>query len=496
MKKILILISAFILLLATSSCEDWLDVNTSPNAAEESTVALVLPAAQASITTTVSGGLFNLGGFLAQYWDQNPTANQYNGQSTYDFDNTVGNNAWDELYAGALNDLQYVIDATEASEDWDNYLVAITLRAYTFQLLVDMFDVVPYTEALQGTVMVNPNFDNGSVVYEGILDELDVALAKDFSGSVVSSDLFFAGNLNTWISFARTIKLKILLRMAYTTDPHTAEINSLLADGNFLGVPAGLTQYSAGEQNKRNPWYETNVSRLSGDGDYSINHVGSHNFISYLQSNGDPRIDALFFPSVNSGTHEGNYFGSSKLASERKFNAQEDFSTVNIAGDHPSYIMLVSESLLLQAEAYARAGDLITAGNLYNSAVAASFEEMESAGNASALTGVGGSYEWTATTLDQAIEQIIMQKYICLAQFNNIEAWVEQNRTGYPRISAVLGNDVAYVPGEFTSPVDNILGDDRFPTRFYTPESEITSNANVPAQVTDMAAAKVWWDLN
>ncbi|MCB2196778.1 MAG: SusD/RagB family nutrient-binding outer membrane lipoprotein [Bacteroidetes bacterium] len=496
MKKILILINAFVLLLATTSCEDWLDVNTDPNNASEATVDLVLPAAQASITTVVSGDLFNLGGFLAQYWDQNPTANQYNTISTYDFTTVIGDEYWRELYSGALNDLQYVIDQTEENEDWGNYLVAKSLRAYTFQLLVDLFDNVPYTEALEGTDFVNPTFDNGSDVYEAILDELDEALAKDLSkASVVTTDMFFGGNLNQWVAFAKTVKLKILLRMAYTDNPHTSELTSLLAEGGFLAQSAGLTAYSAGAQNKRNPWYETNVSRLSGDGKYSINHVGCYNFITYLQTNGDPRLNSLFYPSENSGTHEGNYFGSSKIASERRFDLQEDFSTVRMFGDHPSYIILASESFLLQAEAYARTGDFTNAKIMYDAAVAASFETHGLSDNPASYTGAGGVYEFTATTEQDAIEQIGMQKWICLAHYNNIEAWIEQSRTGYPEISTVLANDPSYTPGEWTSPVDNLLGANRFPHRLYYPSTEVTSNSNTPTQITDMAV-KVWWDLN
>ena len=166
-----------------------------------------------------------------------------------------------------------------------------------------------------------------------------------------------------------------------------------------------------------------------------------------------------------------------------------------MAGDHPSYIILGSESLLLQAEAYARTGDLVKAKSLYDAAVAASFEENGLDNNPATYTGAGGTYEFTATTTEEAIEQIIMQKWVCLAQFNNIEAWIEQSRTGYPQISPVLANDASYVPGEWTSPVDNKLGADRFPHRIYYPNAEVISNSNTPTQITDMAV-KVWWDLN
>jgi len=499
MKKIFILINTFIILFAFTSCEEWLDVNTDPDNPTEATVELVLPAAEASVAVTMTGnGLFNLGGFFAQYWDQNPTANQYNDQSQYALESDDYNAVWEEFYAGALNDLEFVRTESEAAEDWGNYLVVTTLRAYVFQYLVDLHDKVPYTDALQGTAVVNPTFDDGDVVYEGILDEIDAALAKPLTNaSIVSSDLFLDASLNKWIAFARTLKLKILLRMAYTSDPHTSEIQALLTDGIFLSDNVGIRSSDyVNEQNKRNPWFDTNTSRLSGDGPFSINHVGSENFITYLQSKNDPRIDAFFFTPVSGGGHNGNYFGSSKDAGTRKSNTQDDFSTVNIPFNQPSYIMLLSESYLLQAEAYARTGDLVTAKSMYNAAVAASFELTGVSANPATWTNAGGFYEFTATTTEEAIEQIIYQKWVCLAHYNNIEAWIEQNRTGYPRISSVLADDASYVPGEWTSPIINALGDGNFPKRMYWPETEVSSNPNTPTQINNLYSAGVWWDQN
>lgn len=491
MRNRLLYIFIFVLGLGFTACESDLDINDDPNNPTEATIDLVFPAAQASLTTQVSGQLFNLGGFFSQYWDQSPEAGQYLDLSNYKLDTESFQSFFNEAYSGGLNDCQYVITKAEAAGDWGNYLAAITVRAYYFQLLVDLYDEVPYSEALKGTEFIFPKYDKGEDVYNGILAELDVALAKDFTGQTVTNkDLFFEGDLQAWIQFANSLKLKLATRAG-----NTSVVNQLLATPNFIAKNVGLKSsvYSK-EQNKRNPWYETNVSRLSGDGDYSINHVASHNFITYLQAKNDARINTLFFPSVESGTHNGNYFGSSKLDAERKADKRDNFSTVNIEQTHPSYIMLVSEVLLLQAEGYARAGNYTNAKAVYDQAVSASFE-LHGLGGANALLAAGGSYEFTATTLDAALEQILMQKYVCLAHFNNIEAWFEHNRTGYPKISTVAAKEDTYVAGEFTSPVDNKLGDNRFPKRLYYTDSEVSSNPNTPEQINDITI-KVWWDKN
>jgi hypothetical protein len=74
--KILIIISVLFMLLASSSCNDWLDVNHDPNALEEIPDAKVLlPAAQVGIGNNLMGWDFGFGGaFWVEYWTQSYTA--------------------------------------------------------------------------------------------------------------------------------------------------------------------------------------------------------------------------------------------------------------------------------------------------------------------------------------------------------------------------------------------------------------------------------------
>ena len=76
MKKIYLLAAAGLMML--SSCD--LDINENPNSPSNSDVSadLVFPAIENSIATAVGDQMFNYAGFFVQYWDQMPTANQYN----------------------------------------------------------------------------------------------------------------------------------------------------------------------------------------------------------------------------------------------------------------------------------------------------------------------------------------------------------------------------------------------------------------------------------
>ena len=71
--KLIAILLAFILIMA---CDDYLDINHDPNAAEEASLELVFPAAVASASYVIGTSYQILGGFWAQYWTQNNTANQ------------------------------------------------------------------------------------------------------------------------------------------------------------------------------------------------------------------------------------------------------------------------------------------------------------------------------------------------------------------------------------------------------------------------------------
>jgi hypothetical protein len=484
MKRILIILT--ILSTTLVSCESWLDVNDNPNVPTEVTTELVLPAAEASIAVQVGGMLFNTGGFYAQYWSQAPEANQYNGLDKFDVKTDFLDNQYTELYAGALNDLEYIRTASTEQEDWGNYLVATVLRAYTYQLLVDLIDKVPYTESLQGTGILNPVFDDGKVVYDGLITELDDALGRVTGSEIVAStDMLLGADIDEWIGFANAMKLKIFMRQSETASNHSAEVKALIDANNFMSMDVMFASF-ADEQNKRNPWYDTEVDRLGG-----VNHVATHNIISYLKSTADPRLETIWAAATVNDQYNGNFPAGKTIPGIKN----EDFSFPIVGATQPIYLYTMSELYFFIAEAELRYNNDATAAKAaYESAIDASIALHGIATPGSELYGAGKPIEFNETH-----KQIMMQKWVSLALVNNIEAWFEIKRTEYPSISdatvaSIQSNPDAYTPGDRIKPYENTLGDGKWLTRFYYPDAAVSSNENTPSQpaLTD----KVWWDQN
>jgi len=263
MKRIKYYLAALVAsVLLLSSCSDsFLDINVSPNDPAVVTPALVLPSAISGSAFVMGGYYQALGGFWSQQYAQAPAASQWAEWESYNLDETDLDRQFISLYAGALYDYQYVRKSSAASEDWKFYAIATLMQAYTFQVVADLYDKVPFTEALQGVGNLTPRYDNGTVVYDSLLARIDNAMAKDFTARTATapagSDVVFAGSMTDWQKFANTLKLKIYLRYVNVdSNKYSTEIKALLAANNFLTKDAKFSAFKK-ELTGGNPFWNT-----------------------------------------------------------------------------------------------------------------------------------------------------------------------------------------------------------------------------------------------
>lgn len=478
------------------SCAKQLDINTDPNnpALNQGTPKLVFPVVVASSAGRIGGDLAILGGIWSQFWTQNTTSNQYKSEDAFDLSKSDYGGTWDELFAGSLNDANFVINKAKETGDWNFYLMGTVIKAYTYQVLVDLFDQVPYTEAFQGSGNLQPKFDDGFTIYKGLLAELDTALAKNFSASSNSvagpSDWVFAAaiadwKVDNWIKFANTLKLKLYVRMVYAK-PAEAEagIRSLYSSrAKFLDVNAWVNVFK-NAPDQSNPLYEYNFRKLNTD----ANLKASITLLSWLQGNSDPRLSSYYQPTTNSTTAYSGINQGDFLNPDASFNTASKAKVNPI--DPVDYISL-AESNFLQAEALERFYGGVGAKDKYDAGVAASFARYSQ--NATTFLAATGKYAYPAAgNFETKLEAIIVQKWASMPNSHALEAYFERNRTGYPRTSPVYSTNAAYVPGQFVYP-KNAVTAGKFAKRLILPDTERSKNSNAPAEklITD----KIWWDV-
>ena len=481
------------------SCDEELDINTNPNTPENINSRLALASAETSLVTVLGGDFMNLGGFFAQYHTQAPGASQYESIDQYNINTGYADRPWTELYAGCLNDLKYVIEQSEIDGNTGNALIATCLRAYTFQMMVDIFGDVPYFEALQGAANITPAPTPGEEVYADLLATIDAALAAYEANPVLpdveEGDIIYfkkaidnesiqpadkaAAAIDNWIKFANTLKLKMYIRMSYTSMADPGAVTALIAENNFIDEDASFDAFETAA-NKRNPFFEVQMTFL-GD----VNNVASNSLMQFYTENGDPRVSSVY--RTNSS---GNYVSIPQGSGPGQSGLAPAFSRPNITATTPVYLMTVAESNFLQAEGLIRYAGGVGAKEKYDAGVQASFN-LYDAGSAAEFTGPGGAYEYNAGgSTEENVEQVIVQKWASLAYVNNMEAYIETTRTKFPRI--VDEDDVNYAEGNRIISQISILPGNSVPSILYYPDNELERNPNITQHsgLTD----KVWWD--
>src|SRR5690606_15609910 len=103
----------------------------------------------------------------------------------------------------------------------------------------------------------------------------------------------YNGDMDRWIEFVNTLKLKLYLRMAYTSQANSAAVMNLINENNFLTEDAAFTAFTDATA-KRNPYYEVQIEFLG-----NVNTVASNSLFEFYNRNEDPRLMAVFDANIN-----------------------------------------------------------------------------------------------------------------------------------------------------------------------------------------------------
>jgi hypothetical protein len=509
MKKNKIYIGFLAVLLgitSLTSCSDYLDINDNPNYPTTATSSSLLPAACAS-TIAYHGWYGTLIGHMwLQITTQGNTTNQYNTLCNYSLSVSSYNGFFTNAYANTLPDLQDVIDESSESGAWDYWLIAKVLTAYNYQMLVDLYENIPFTEALDAATTKYPKYDDGkTVVYPAVLNILDEAIAKQADAEASPSayidtyDFFLGGNCTKWAGFARNLKLKMWMR---DFDSNRSSIQSLLAEGKLLEEDVAYTAFE-NATDKGNPLYEYNIRQLNT----KVNIRACHTMLEFLKAHRDPRI-AAFYDVRGAASASDNFYdkyeglpcGEKPTTSVIALSGSSAFTQ---AWDDPVYLMNKAEILFLEAEAYARLGDAANAKVKYDAGVNAAFDRFEStAGQAADL--LSRDYEFDDSSTDSMLKCILTQKWVSYARANALDGVFDRNRTGIPAItpgvqvresSVALENTLSegYVLGTLVDPANSVLQPGDFPRRLLVPTVSGQYNPNAPT--TQELYEPQWWQV-
>ncbi|WP_018625795.1 SusD/RagB family nutrient-binding outer membrane lipoprotein [Niabella aurantiaca] len=487
--KLIAAVLATILVAGSGCVKDRAGFNDDHDKPYQVAPSLLLTNAQKELADQVTTPDVNLNvfRFFQHYW----TMTTYFTDAQFDFAGTrrVPDNHWTALYARVIGNLQSAREAVQAEakpaatsqEDWDKQqankmAILDMLQVYAFQILVDSFGDVPYSEAADAGVVL-PKYDDDAAIYPQLIERLKADLGQlDPSAPSFGAqeEYMLGGDVDKWKLFGNSLLLKIGINLS---DVDAGLAKSAVEAAVTGGVITQNTQnvsfkYTALSPNF-NPVHANVIA--SGRNDYIIEKT----IVDMMNGLADPRR-AVYFTRVG-GAYVGAVLGDDEQA-------YEDFSHVGdrfVAPDDPGYLFDAAEVNFYLAEAAARGFSVGgSAVNYYNAAIRASFGQL-GLSDADATLYLAKPAVAYATAQGDWKAKIGRQAYI--AMFNRgFESWNFYRRLDYPVMTAPLAVPAA---------------DGKVPVRLTYPINEQTVNganwrAASEAIGGDKLTTRVFWDKN
>ena len=225
MKKIILFLSLS-LLISTTSCSDFLDVNDNQNKALYSQLkpSELLGAAQASVYDFQATTLNEYGNVQTNAWAGNVAqyGNVYPNYYQFILTPQFGAGIWGSLYSG-VNNFVKISSVANTDHKNDNYVAAsLICKVHYMQYIVDLYGDCPFTGAFLGTssgANLTPTYNDDQRIYRLLIADLESAknlilAANPTAESIAGADVMLAGVMSDWYAFADTIELRMLLRMS------------------------------------------------------------------------------------------------------------------------------------------------------------------------------------------------------------------------------------------------------------------------------------------
>ena len=310
-KSLKIFIALFAVVILTNCTDNFSEINTKPDSFTQDEVS-----AKYFLTTPEfklyapdrypywRAHLIHVDRYAGQYcfgmkgswWDD---------ELGYSYNSAYTDAAWDWLegYIGGLDNFMKMTATGGEFENQYMYAIGQIIKGLYYQMFTDVFGMVPYTEATNPDI-VTPKFDDQKTIYQGIIADLDAAMATIGDATrtgvnvddVGANDVFCNGDLQQWKRLANTLKLRIAMRAygASGADFASAAISQAMAaplldgasDNILMAKDEVISQWSSACYG--DVWYNFGTGS-----DWTVGKT----LIDVLRNNNDPRLSKYAKPA-------------------------------------------------------------------------------------------------------------------------------------------------------------------------------------------------------
>jgi hypothetical protein len=224
-----------LLVLTTTSCNDYLNVNVDTDNPSNTTASVssrlpwiqhyFLYAQQCAGTRTA---------FICQQMTATSRTSRDGCSSGWQASTSLSTTPYQFFFIGCASNIQDLITKAESEGAYHYEAAAKVVRAMGFMLMQDLYGEMPYTEALSAAV--TPKYDNGKLIFNGCLKDIDDAITlfgkTEEKGATALSDgdSWNNGDVSKWIALCYGLKARWLNNLSKKTGTYdTAAILAALA---------------------------------------------------------------------------------------------------------------------------------------------------------------------------------------------------------------------------------------------------------------------------
>lgn len=406
----------------------------------------------------------------AQYFSLNTTS--------FSTDRYVMNDGWlgrlgVVTYVFAMPNLKSIMDNTDPASG--EHALANILWVYAFHHLTEYFGPVAYSQA--GEPISSIPYNSEKEIYLDFFDRLDAAVAtlKNLGQSNVfgNFDIIYGGDVQQWIRFANTLRLRLALRISNASLPDMP--NKAKEEAEAAVASGVMTDIS------HSAWILKSLSGNDGNGLARIASFNEFNMsstmASYLLGYNDPRLAVYFQPAVGNGSYKSIRNGTPAADLNNPVNKNSQVSNIgtywvkwngtswdpNMTAKQP--VMYAAEAYFLRSEGALNGWNMggETAQQLYEKGIETSMKQWNISDPAAinnyqqstALPAAPGDFanspavsttsvKWASTESEQRA-QVGTQKWLAIYP-DGFEGWAEYRRTGYPEMYPVVQSDNPDLP--------------------------------------------------
>src|SRR5258706_3496312 len=384
--------------------------------------------------------------------------------------------AFNPIYTSVMPQLQSIFSAADPSSA--EYALANVMWVLSFHRVTDYWGPIPYFQA--GVPGNSVPYDPQDKIYDDFFKRLGAAVAvlktKTSEKPFGDFDIVYGGDVNKWIMFANTLRLRLAMRIS-KVDPTRAktEAEAAVADGTLTTSPgddAYVKRSLTGDDNN-------GLSIMSDWDEFRM----SASMESVLKGYADPRMPVYFLPTEKSAAahaadptkplqwdgerngltstqltqsvnlHDANSHAGPRWASP-KYGGNADYLST------PQNVMATAEAYFLRAEGAVLGWNMGgTAKDLYETGITNSMKQWGITDatiiqnyingtstpiapndflNSPPLTDIPVKFDAANTTTQ--LKQIFLQKW--LATFpDGMEAWADYRRSRVLPLYPVANSD-------------------------------------------------------